>query len=748
MTASIINLPVNDDLKNLNVTGFTKENHTFQLTFNNEKVLIFDIHSKAILKTIENLKVAAKVEKLDNITINKIAVILLNEQNGYIEFLQDGNGTCNTDYSGSYGNTQEIEKTGCQQQVIARTLIDNSKDLDPYIRDRDYAEFVIKTVKKTVKQEDLLVRILVYVGLTVYSYNPLCIGIRAPTSEGKTYAVIQSILKFFPKKDLWLIGSMSPKALIRQHGILVDKENKPLGDKEKELKKQIKQCGNSKNLASQKVELEDELDKLYQGAKWLINLQGKILIFLEAPHPEVWNIIKPILSHDTWEIEHPYVDADLKTKNVVTRGWPVCIFCSAKDESKWDIWPEIQSRFLITSPNMSPEKYLESNRLTFQKLGLPNFVQQQLIVSDYEVELARKCILQLKHRINSLCPIRYVSNEFKPLNPVWIPYHQYLGESLPSNKGPTMRTASHVGALLEIIVLAKSDLMVDFGIEKQVIARSEDLVETLRITNDITSSSYSGVPSHKVKFLKEIFIPLIGSKTEPDSKNDKEEKIIAVTTKELCDFYKKTTGKGIATDNLKKNYLDELLVNDVIGKAESEIDKRQYIYYALIEADEDEESSKENQAAKITKLSNGDIFDNFLHVPRLKLSRDYKEVPEDWLILQILSLAKYRMDLHRSEGCIADFLNQSEELRFLDKDGNRLSIRQFILKYESNPAIYIRYIFKSDFYNFHTKHFNMDRSFCIINQERYKELSNNSQFDNFVISSDKGQFMHVAEKAS
>jgi hypothetical protein len=234
----------------------------------------------------------------------------------------------------------------------------------------DCAEFVIKTVKKTVKQEDLLVRILVYVGLTVYSYNPLCIGIRAPTSEGKTYAVIQSILKFFPTQDLWLIGSISPKALIRQHGILVDKENKSLGDKEKELKKQIKQCGNSKNLASQKVELEDELDKLYQRAKWLINLQGKILIFLEAPHPDVWNIIKPILSHDTWEIEHPYVDADLKTKNVVTRGWPVCIFCSAKDESKWDIWPEIQSRFLITSPNMSPEKYLESNILTFQRLGL------------------------------------------------------------------------------------------------------------------------------------------------------------------------------------------------------------------------------------------------------------------------------------------------------------------------------------------------------------------------------------------
>jgi hypothetical protein len=464
MESIITDIPLNEDLKGLGVTDFKRQGQsTLLLRYKSNKdnkkdlAVIFPISKDGPYTTLMNFEYAAK-GKLDRKTIQEIEVVLSHEDNGYLKFLLYGDAKPN----GVDENGHATATTGQKESTRGTTtIIDSSPDLDPYAPDMDCAEFVIKTVKKTVKQEDLLVRILVYVGLTVYSYNPLCIGIRAPTSEGKTYAVIQSILKFFPTQDLWLIGSISPKALIRQHGILVDKENKSLGDKEKELKKQIKQCGNSKNLASQKVELEDELDKLYQRAKWLINLQGKILIFLEAPHPDVWNIIKPILSHDTWEIEHPYVDADLKTKNVVTRGWPVCIFCSAKDESKWDIWPEIQSRFLITSPNMSPEKYLESNILTFQRLGLPNFVQQQLIVSDHEVDLARKCILQLKERINSFCPIRYVSTEFKPLDPVWIPYQQYLGESLPSNKGPTMRTASHVGMLLEIIALAKSDLIVD-----------------------------------------------------------------------------------------------------------------------------------------------------------------------------------------------------------------------------------------------------------------------------------------------
>ena len=40
-----------------------------------------------------------------------------------------------------------------------------------------------------------------------------------------------------------------------------------------------------------------------------------------------------------------------------------------------------------------------------------------------------------------------------------------------------MRTASHIGSLLDIIALTKSNFFVDFGIEKIIVARPEDLVE-------------------------------------------------------------------------------------------------------------------------------------------------------------------------------------------------------------------------------------------------------------------------------
>lgn len=39
----------------------------------------------------------------------------------------------------------------------------------------------------------------------------------------------------------------------------------------------------------------------------LIDLKGKILVFSEPPQPEIWDLLKPILSHGR-DIEYPYVD--------------------------------------------------------------------------------------------------------------------------------------------------------------------------------------------------------------------------------------------------------------------------------------------------------------------------------------------------------------------------------------------------------------------------------------------------------
>jgi hypothetical protein len=386
-------------------------------------------------------------------------------------------------------------------------------ELDSKILDRDYAEFAIGTIKRTVRQEDSLVRQIFYTGISKDTANPINLAVIAPTSEGKTYAVSESI-QYFPKQNIWKIGSMTPKVIIRQNGILVDSNNEPLEDRIKELKSKIRQTDNDSN---EKEDLKQQLNQIYNEAKVLIDLRGKLWVFLEPPHHETWAILKPILSHDDFEIEHPYVyevqGMGFKVKKVVTRGWPACIFCSAKNESDWPAWPEIQSRFLITSPNMVREKYLDGNILIAQKIGLPSLLQQSIIVSDSQVELAKKCVFYILQQIREHDKKNSLYNNGNNVNSVWIPYAQILAEILPAERGPDNRITKRILSFLVIVTLARSHLRsrLEYGNESLAISDiDEDLHEVLHITQNL-----SGIPPFKLKVFKEVLLRYTGQSKAP-----------------------------------------------------------------------------------------------------------------------------------------------------------------------------------------------------------------------------------------
>jgi hypothetical protein len=204
------------------------------------------------------------------------------------------------------------------------------------------AEYVISIINKMVKCDDGLVRATLYAGLSTYSLDPINLVIAAPTSEGKTYTALQT-LEYFPTKDVKKYGSMSPKVIIRENGVLVDSRTlKPVMEDIKILLRQIEREKKDEH----KRNLESQLEDLKSNACMLIDLQKKIYVFLEPPHPDLWTILKPIMSHDSYLIEHPYVDTPegIHAKNILTLGFPTFIFCTAKDESKWEQWDEIVSR--------------------------------------------------------------------------------------------------------------------------------------------------------------------------------------------------------------------------------------------------------------------------------------------------------------------------------------------------------------------------------------------------------------------
>lgn len=58
-----------------------------------------------------------------------------------------------------------------------------------------------------------------------------------------------------------------------------------------------------------KIRIEQE-EELKSKARLLTNLRKKKYVFLEPPHSYLWEIIKPITSHDSFVMEHPYVDSN------------------------------------------------------------------------------------------------------------------------------------------------------------------------------------------------------------------------------------------------------------------------------------------------------------------------------------------------------------------------------------------------------------------------------------------------------
>ena len=59
----------------------------------------------------------------------------------------------------------------------------------------------------------------------------------------------------------------------------------------------------TKNSATGNIQYKQELEALLETSKTVIDFSGKILAFLEPPDPKLWEVIKPILSHDKREID-------------------------------------------------------------------------------------------------------------------------------------------------------------------------------------------------------------------------------------------------------------------------------------------------------------------------------------------------------------------------------------------------------------------------------------------------------------
>ena len=552
----------------------------------------------------------------------------------------------------------------------------------------DYYEYILEYSGRTAKEENTLLRQVLLTVLSAHTQSLANnLNLRAPSSEGKSWPVMQVINACTSDfNEIIVLNHLTPTALIyRSGGVLVDKDGKEIGDKVKNLKKQIRAAKKEKDDDAE-FALKDKLEDLLADSAYRLDLTGKCFVLVEPPKENLWDLLKAILSHDAFEIKHMMTDksmAGLKTKTVILRGWPAFIYCSAKDETHSPVWEEVLTRFMTTAPNMIPKKYYEGNKLTARRMGLPNFAPRrtEIFGTAADRRVAEQCYVHLKNQIKSYCST-------PDSNPVWIPFLEQLSDLLPAARGADNRITSRIFQLLIIITLARAHMhhtLVDVKSgQRCVISTLEDLQEALHVTQNI-----SGLAPHKERFYFDIIMKLYRKKTEEleklkkekpklfeGSNNNNKDTRIFFTSTEIAEAYNETVPHGGRTynaDGITNAYLDELHNRSYIEKMQDPRTNRiQYVYYPIVELDEEEISSP--PAPEIPQV--GSTFWTYsanngkkLQFRKLLLSNNHKEFPKDWLKIQ------FEEDFWcRIEGA---------PLKIYDQDGNEIAIADYIAGYET-----------------------------------------------------------------
>jgi predicted transcriptional regulator len=248
-------------------------------------------------------------------------------------------------------------------------------------------------------------------------------------------------LRYFPQHQIVYLGGISRKSLVHDNGVLLNKYGEQIDPDDRPIRPRksdydnIEEFNQAREAYQESVKnFREEMRESYK----LVDLTGKILVFLESPDLQTLDMLRPILSHDKEEIPYKFVDrtaggqGQLKTMNVVIRGWPAAIFLST--DRKY--LEEQATRGFSVSPEDSTLKITEANILTNDKLSLLEDLTE-------ETE-SFKLIRFLIERLADLTSKGKVDVKVPFLN---------LYELFPKEQVRDMRDFAHFGQFLQAVTL-------------------------------------------------------------------------------------------------------------------------------------------------------------------------------------------------------------------------------------------------------------------------------------------------------
>lgn len=367
------------------------------------------------------------------------------------------------------------------------------------------------------------------VSVSTLSEFPLNLSLLQMWSTGKTTITVNTCRYFEGAYDVWTLGYMSPKVLIHQHG------------------EQDKQKGS------------------------VINLQFKIIAFLEEPSLETLSMLKPLLSHDKFETTYKYVDRETgKTVTATLRGWPSTFFCAVKSRHT----EEFTSRWLTASPQISQDKIRKVLQQKADRAAHPEKFE-----IDEEFKIWQKAFAILKES----APYKVV-----------IPYAPTLEQHFRAKKSVDMRyfelflAMNKASTILHSLQRTKDE-------NGRLTATLQDYEVAYNVFKHIEKPTVYGLGQNVLDFYANVLLPLA---TSENAYTDYET---------LLSKYTETFGEATTRDNLRETYLKPLEKKGLINTEPDPNDKRKTIIFSsgalpetsLIDNDGFTKAMNEQQQQKI-----------------------------------------------------------------------------------------------------------------------------------------------------
>jgi len=350
------------------------------------------------------------------------------------------------------------------------------------------------------------------------------ISYNAPSSTGKSY-IPTEIARLFPADDVMEIAYCSPTAFFHDVG---------------------------------------QYDKEKNG--YLVDLSHKILIFLDQPHNELLARLRPLLSHDKKEIAIKITDKTqkngTKTKNILLRGYPSVIFCTAGlriDEQE-------ATRFLLLSPEVNQDKIHQGISATIRKEA-----DSDSFVSWLEENPDRAL---LKERIRAI-----KLEEIKEIN---IASSETIEERfLGKNKVLKPRHQRDVKRLLSLIkCFAVLNVWWRERNGSTITANEEDINDAFKLWNKISVSQELNLPPYIYNLYQEVILPAWEAKN--GGRNEAFEEItgmLGLSRQEVLQKHFAVYGRMLDSHQLRQQILPMLETTGLVVQEQDPNDKRKIMIF-------------------------------------------------------------------------------------------------------------------------------------------------------------------------